>query len=42
MWWCTPIFPALRRLRQEDYEFKANLDSRASSRLVWAEKKIFK
>jgi hypothetical protein len=25
VWWCTPVIPALRRLRQEDCEFKANL-----------------
>jgi hypothetical protein len=24
-WWCTPVIPALRRLRQEDHEFKASL-----------------
>jgi hypothetical protein len=24
-WWFTPIIPALRRLRQEDHEFKASL-----------------
>jgi hypothetical protein len=23
VWWYMPIIPALRRLRQEDYEFKA-------------------
>jgi hypothetical protein len=23
--WCTPIIPALGRLRQEDHEFKASL-----------------
>jgi hypothetical protein len=25
MWWCTPVIPALRRLRQEDQEFEASL-----------------
>jgi hypothetical protein len=25
-WWCTPVIPALRRLRQEDHEFEASLD----------------
>jgi hypothetical protein len=25
MWWPMPIIPALRRLRQEDHKFKANL-----------------
>jgi hypothetical protein len=24
-WWCTPVMLALRRLRQEDHEFKASL-----------------
>jgi hypothetical protein len=22
-WWCTPIIPALRRLRWEDHDFEA-------------------
>jgi hypothetical protein len=26
-WWHTPISPALRRLRQEDYESEASLDA---------------
>lgn len=27
MWWCTPIIPAFRRLRQEDlHEFEASLN----------------
>jgi hypothetical protein len=25
VWWCTPTIPALRRLRQEDPEFKTSL-----------------
>jgi hypothetical protein len=25
VWWCTPIIPALERLRQKDHEFKASL-----------------
>jgi hypothetical protein len=25
MWWLIPVIPALRRLRQEDYEFEASL-----------------
>jgi hypothetical protein len=25
VWWGTPAIPTLRRLRQEDHEFKANL-----------------
>jgi hypothetical protein len=25
-WWCTAVIPALRKLRQEDCEFKAILD----------------
>jgi hypothetical protein len=25
-WWCTPVISALKRLRQEDLEFKAILD----------------
>jgi hypothetical protein len=24
-WWCTPVFPVLGRLRQEDCEFQASL-----------------
>jgi hypothetical protein len=24
-WWCMPVIPAFRRLRQEDDEFKASL-----------------
>jgi hypothetical protein len=24
-WWCTSVIPLLRRLRQEDYEFKTSL-----------------
>jgi hypothetical protein len=24
-WWCTPVFPALRRVRQGDCEFEASL-----------------
>jgi hypothetical protein len=24
-WWCMPIIPVLRRLRQEDHEFEASL-----------------
>jgi hypothetical protein len=24
-WWCTPVIPALRRLRQEDHEFEVDL-----------------
>jgi hypothetical protein len=22
VWWCKPVIPALRKLRQEDYEFR--------------------
>jgi hypothetical protein len=25
MWWYTPVIPALRRMRQEDYQLKASL-----------------
>jgi hypothetical protein len=25
-WWYTPIIPVHKRLREEDHEFKANLD----------------
>jgi hypothetical protein len=25
VWWCTPIIPALKRVRQEDLEFYTNL-----------------
>jgi hypothetical protein len=25
MWWYIPVIPALRRLRQENYKFKASL-----------------
>jgi hypothetical protein len=24
-WWCTPVIPAFRRLRQEDHGFEASL-----------------
>jgi hypothetical protein len=24
-WWCTPVVPALGRMREEDLEFKASL-----------------
>jgi hypothetical protein len=34
--WChTSVIPALRRLKQEDYEFKASLGYRGHSRLAW-------
>jgi hypothetical protein len=36
MWWHTLGLPALRRLRQEDYKFKASLDFIVSSRPAWA------
>jgi hypothetical protein len=26
-WWCTPVIPVFRRLRQEDGEFQASLGS---------------
>jgi hypothetical protein len=29
VWWHTPIIPALGRLRQKDYKFKASLDNTA-------------
>jgi hypothetical protein len=36
-WWCTPIFPALGRQRQEDLcEFEASLDYIVSSRTARA------
>jgi hypothetical protein len=25
VWWCTPVIPALRRLREEDQELEASL-----------------
>jgi hypothetical protein len=25
VWWCTPVIPALGRLRQENYKFKVSL-----------------
>jgi hypothetical protein len=25
VWWCTPVIPALRRLRQEDSEFEVSV-----------------
>jgi hypothetical protein len=25
-WWYIPVIPALRRLRQEDYEYEASLN----------------
>jgi hypothetical protein len=27
VWWCAPVIPALRRLKQEDYEFEASLEA---------------
>jgi hypothetical protein len=30
-WWHTPVISALRRLKQEDFEFKASLGYRARS-----------
>lgn len=35
VWWAGPVIPGLRRLRQEDYEFKAGLRYTASSRIAW-------
>jgi hypothetical protein len=32
VWWYTPVIPALRRLEQEDQEFKASLGYPESSR----------
>jgi hypothetical protein len=26
VWWCLSVIPALRRLRQEDFEFETSLD----------------
>jgi hypothetical protein len=26
VWWCIPVVLALRKLNQEDYEFKVSLD----------------
>jgi hypothetical protein len=25
VWWCIPVIPALRRVRQEDHKFKTSL-----------------
>jgi hypothetical protein len=35
MWWCIPVTPELRRLRQEDHEVEASLLCISSLRLVW-------
>jgi hypothetical protein len=32
---CTPVIPALRRVRQEDYQLEAYLGYITSSRIVW-------
>jgi hypothetical protein len=34
MWCCIPVIPALRRQRQEDYEFEANFGSVARPFLI--------
>jgi hypothetical protein len=34
--WCMPVFPALRRLKQEDCKFKASLDYTLRSKPGWA------
>jgi hypothetical protein len=38
-WGTLPLIPALRRLRQEDWEFRANLDSQALSQTNKTKKK---
>jgi hypothetical protein len=32
--WCTPIIPALKRLRQEDLEFEASLGYKYQDRVL--------
>jgi hypothetical protein len=34
VWWYMTVIPALRRQRQEDFEFKISLGYRASLRLA--------
>jgi hypothetical protein len=35
-WWFMSGVPALRKLRQKDYKFEANLGYRTGSRPSWA------
>jgi hypothetical protein len=39
VWWCTPVIPALGKLRQEDCEFQASLDYTVRSCLKKKKKK---
>jgi hypothetical protein len=36
VWWHTPVFPTLRRLRQKDLKFKASIGHTENSRPAWA------
>jgi hypothetical protein len=38
-WWHTPVIPAFQRLRQEDFEFEANLGYTGKSYLKKRKKK---
>jgi hypothetical protein len=42
VWWCTPVFPALGRLRQDDHEFETTLDYVARPCLKKKKKKMKK
>jgi hypothetical protein len=35
-WWCTPVIPALGRLRQEDREFRPCF-KKETERVIWTE-----
>jgi hypothetical protein len=35
-WWCIPVIPAFRRLKQEDHEFETSVGYIVSFRLAWA------
>jgi hypothetical protein len=35
VWWYKPIIPTLRRLRQENFEFKASPTNTMSFRPAW-------
>lgn len=38
-WWCTPVIPTLRRLRQEDFKFMARLGQ--LHREIWGRERMF-
>jgi hypothetical protein len=35
VWWLTPVIPELRKLRQEDGEFKVSMHCIVSSKPAW-------